>query len=138
MPKQVNIQKLQLPLPARLVTGEDRAFDTAVQADVLSKFLEGGLADSASIASWIREHAAEMADLPGLAEREQLSARHRIYDHYFGVCRHGGTTSTITFALAQVMEEVSRELAMGSGLDQRDLNRLLDGLAAVLEATGEC
>lgn len=137
MTRQFDVRKLQLPVPARLSPPAHRAMDGALRKEKLGEFLARGLDDSAAIESWVDEHARAIAELPAVAGRETLSSRNKIYDGYFDVCRHGGAAATIAFALGQVMAELSRELTAGSGLGEHELSRLLDGLTAVLEATGE-
>lgn len=137
MTRQFDVRKLQLPVPARLLPRARGGIDGSLRKEKLGEFLARGLDDSAAIQSWVNEHAGAMAELPAVAEREKLSPRNKIYDGYFDVCRHGGATATIAFALGQVMAELSGELTAGSGLAEHELSRLLDGLAAVLEATGE-
>lgn len=137
MNKESDIQKLWLPVPERLGSMSGMGAGDAVRAEALAKFLESGLKDPAVIESWIQEQNSAIADLPPLPARDRLSPRQKIYDRYFNVCRHGGEASTITFAVGQVAGEISRELQVGSGLDEEEVSRLLDGLAAVLEAAGE-
>lgn len=137
MNKQVDIRKLQLPVPGRLVPHAETAGNT-VRPEALAEFLAGGLKDSAAIETWVGEQASVLAGSPPLTAQEKLSPRQKIYDRYFGVSRHGGSTASITLALGQILGEISRELQVGASLDESDINRLLDGLAAVLEAAGEC
>lgn len=137
MNKQVDIRKLQLPVPGRLVPAEATACEV-LRPEALAEFLAAGLKDSAAIETWLGEQASVLAALPPLAGQEKLSPRQKIYDRYFGVDRHGGSTASITLALGQILGEVSRELQVGVSLDESDMNRLLDGLAAVLEAASEC
>lgn len=137
MNKRFDIQKLQLPIPGRLAPQAEMATGNALRPDALAEFLANGLKDTGAIEAWLTEQASAMSDLPRQPEQEQLSPRQRIYDQYFNVIRHGGSIASVTFALAQVMGEVSRELHVGSDLGEPDMNRLLDGLTAVLEAVGE-
>lgn len=135
----LDIKKLQLPVPARLVPLAHTAASNVLQAGALVEFLASGLQDSTGIEAWLEGQgsATAMADYPLLSELEKLSPRQKIYDSYFDVCRHGGSTASLAYALGQVMGEISRELQVGSGLDESELKCLFDGLAAVLEAAGE-
>lgn len=134
----MDIQKLHLPAPGRLAPGIEAPADNALRGDALAGFLAEGLKDTAAIEAWVRQGASAVAELPRLYGGDKLSPRQRIYDRYFDVARHGGPAASITFALGQVLAEISRELQSGSTLGEQEINRLLDGLAAVMEAASEC
>lgn len=139
MSNQVDVQKkLLLPLPEHLVPQSETGTDDALRVSALAGFLANGLKDTEGIESWIEAQAPAIAGLPPLPVNEQISPRQQIYDAYFDVGRHGGSTATIPFALGQVMGELSREFQLGTGLGEHDMHRLLDGLTAVLEAASEC
>jgi len=131
--------ELLLPAPKHLVprprTG---AADALCSQSALSDFIANELQDSEVIENWIVAQAPLIAGLPPLSTKEELTSKQHIYDRYFGVHRHGGSTASIALAVGQVMGELSRELQSGSGLGEQDVNHLLDGLAAVLEAANEC
>lgn len=139
MSNQVGIKKkLLLPVPESLVPRPEICAGDVLLADKLADFLANRLKDSEAIENWIAAQAPIVAGLPALTAGGQLSSRQQIYDGYFDVGRHGGSTASITFALGQVMGELSREFQLGSGLGEQEINHLLDGLTAVLEAVSEC
>lgn len=138
MSKQLDIKKLHLPVPGRLVPGVEMPAGGALRGEALAGFLAQGVKDTAAIEAWVRQAAAAVAELPRLTGEDKLSPRQKIYDRYFDVGRHGGSAVSITFALGQVMAEISREMQLGATLDEQEINRLLDGLAAVMEAASEC
>lgn len=138
MSKQLDTQKLHLPVPGRLALGVEMPAGGALRDEALAGFLAQGAKDTAAIEAWVRQGAAVMAELPRLSGEEKLSPRQKIYDRYFDLVRHGGSSASLTFALGQVLAEISRELQLGSTLDEREMSRLLDGLAAVMEAASEC
>lgn len=136
MSKQVDILRLHLPVPGRLVPQAETA-GNAVRPEALAEFLANGLKDATAIEAWIKGQAPAMAGLPPLTGQEHLSPRQQIYDRYFDITRHGGSTASIAFSLGQVMGELSREFQLGTSLGEQDISHLLDGLAAVLEAASE-
>ena len=127
------VARIVEPPPAPLVPTIERP----IEKPVIQRPPETGLFERTNAAR-TSQAAAAVAKLPRLTGEEKLSPRQKIYDRYFDVGRHGGSTASITFALGQVMAEISREMQLGSTLDEQEINRLLDGLAAVMEAASEC
>lgn len=138
MNKQVDIRKLLLPVPGRLVPQVEAGASKILRPEALVEFLSAGLKDGGAIEVWVGEQTSIMADLLPLAAQEKLSPREEIYDRYFGVGRHGGANASVMLALGQILGELSRELQVGASLGTPDMNRLFDGLAAVSEVVSEC
>lgn len=132
-----DMTQLLLPMPEHLEMRTGTNEMGALFATPLAGFLADGLKNLDAIENWLATQAPIIADLPPLSSSEPLTPRQQIYDRYFDVGRHGGTTETIPFAIGQVMARLSHEFQLGSDLGEQDMHRLLDGLAAVLEVTSE-
>lgn len=130
---------LLLPIPANLDPQSEVSMFDELSVAALSKFLKNGLIkDSEAIENWVIKQSPIVAALPQLAKSDQLLLMEQIYDQYFGVSRHEGSTTSMIFGLGQVLAELSQELQLGTDLGEQDVNVLLDGLTAVLEVVNEC
>ena len=124
---------LLLPIPAHLEQPSDiPLFDNGC-INELTHYLSNRLNDTEAIKNWVEQQFPTVSKLPKLTESDQLLSMERIYDQYFSVGRHEGSTNSMVFAVGQVLAGLAEELQMGTALAEENITVLFDGLTAILE-----
>jgi hypothetical protein len=128
---------LLLPKPDALIPRSDRRLESEFTSAELVRFVTDCMADQEALDNWLTTHAQDVSELIARSHTALPDSRQAIYDNYFGVARHGGSASSLKFAVGQVLAELAREFEAGSSLSDNYRGKLFNGLAAVLEVAGE-
>ncbi|MEX0618425.1 MAG: hypothetical protein WDZ76_14555 [Pseudohongiellaceae bacterium] len=127
--------RLTLPVPNRLhVPAMPGSTNRPVKQAAIA-LLSAIEQDPLSLQGW--SQALSQFDAPAVTSELELSHKQQVYDEYFNVARHEGSTDLLLAAIAQVVSELTLEFSDSKLQASEISDRLLDGLKALLETLCE-